>query len=140
MADVEYALSIKQPWAALVVLGLKTIEIRRWNTGRRGPILIHAARIPDDREVGWRALPAEAKELAQLRGGVIGSVHLTSCVAYHDLTSFAGDQAKHHNESSWFEPPVLYGFTFTNPRIEPFRVYPGWFKFFKVESKVPVRG
>ena len=35
-----YALSIKQPWAALVVQGLKTIEIRRWPTARRGQILI----------------------------------------------------------------------------------------------------
>ena len=26
----EYALSIKQPWAALVVCGVKTVEVRRW--------------------------------------------------------------------------------------------------------------
>ena len=29
---VEYALSLKQPWAALVVFGRETIEVRRWPT------------------------------------------------------------------------------------------------------------
>ena len=43
----HYALSLKQPWAALLVYGRKTVEVRRWATKRRGPVLIHAARVPD---------------------------------------------------------------------------------------------
>src|SRR5262245_61764820 len=31
-----FALSVKQPWASLLVHGLKTIEVRRWPTARRG--------------------------------------------------------------------------------------------------------
>src|SRR5947199_331497 len=49
MAEVRYALSFKQPWAALLVHGLKSIEVRVWPIARRGPVLIHAARIPDPR-------------------------------------------------------------------------------------------
>jgi len=38
------ALSLWQPWASLVALGLKSWETRGWATGYRGPLLIHAAR------------------------------------------------------------------------------------------------
>jgi activating signal cointegrator 1 len=37
-------LSIRQPWASLVVHGLKRCETRRWATLFRGPLAIHAAR------------------------------------------------------------------------------------------------
>lgn len=41
------ALSLKQPWAELVVSGKKIIEIRKWNTKFRGEFLIHASRNTD---------------------------------------------------------------------------------------------
>lgn len=34
------AISIKQPWASLVAIGKKTIEIRTWKTDYQGPLLI----------------------------------------------------------------------------------------------------
>jgi activating signal cointegrator 1 len=37
------ALSLLQPWASLVVMGLKKIETRSWQTAHRGPLLIHAS-------------------------------------------------------------------------------------------------
>lgn len=36
-------LSMLQPWASLVVMGAKQYETRRWKTGWRGPLLIHAS-------------------------------------------------------------------------------------------------
>ena len=41
------ALSIKQPYAELILLGKKKIELRRWNTNFRGEFIIHASKIPD---------------------------------------------------------------------------------------------
>lgn len=38
------AISLLQPWASLVVMGVKTIETRSWGTKYRGPILIHASK------------------------------------------------------------------------------------------------
>jgi hypothetical protein len=38
------ALTITQPWAALVALGHKQIETRSWRTHYRGPLAIHAAK------------------------------------------------------------------------------------------------
>ncbi|MBI1832364.1 MAG: ASCH domain-containing protein [Planctomycetes bacterium] len=132
-----YALSIKQPWAALVVGGLKTIEVRRWPTGRRGRILIHAARVPDDRPEAWRHVPAELHALTALRGGIIGAVELAECRSYRDLSGFLADQEAHLNEADWFEPPLLYGFRFAQPEILPFQKFPGWFRFFKVPLPAP---
>jgi ASCH domain len=37
------ALSIKQPYAAAILAGLKTVEYRSWQTDHRGPLLIHAS-------------------------------------------------------------------------------------------------
>lgn len=38
------ALTIWQPHATLLALGLRTIETRGWSTGYRGPLVIHAAK------------------------------------------------------------------------------------------------
>ena len=38
------AISIKQPWAWLIANGYKTVENRKWYTGHRGDILIHASK------------------------------------------------------------------------------------------------
>lgn len=48
------ALTLTQPWATLMALGLKTIETRGWYTDYRGPLAIHAA----------KRFPKWAKELA----------------------------------------------------------------------------
>lgn len=39
-------LSIKQPWASLIALGIKDIENRSWSTNFRGRIYIHASKVP----------------------------------------------------------------------------------------------
>ena len=38
------AISLWQPWASAMALGLKTVETRHWWTGQRGLIAIHAAK------------------------------------------------------------------------------------------------
>jgi activating signal cointegrator 1 len=40
------AISLWQPWATFVALGLKKFETRSWSTPYRGPLLIHAAKRP----------------------------------------------------------------------------------------------
>lgn len=128
----EYALSIKQPWASLIVHGLKTIEVRTWPTPRRGRILIHAARVSDDRRLGWELLPAHAQETARLIGGLLGSVELTDCVTYKTCDEFTRDQNLHLNDPKWFQGRRLYGFCFAKPEIVPFRRFSGWMRFFSV--------
>jgi hypothetical protein len=38
------AITLWQPWATAIALGLKHYETRSWSTAYRGPIMIHAAR------------------------------------------------------------------------------------------------
>jgi hypothetical protein len=130
-----YALSLKQPWAALLVHGRKTVEVRRWPTARRGRVLIHASRIPDPRPEAWARVPPELHEAARLGGGILGAGDLTGCLAYRSLEAFVADAARHLNDPSWFRTPVLYGFTFSNVTPLPFRRYPGYVRFFPVEER-----
>jgi hypothetical protein len=130
-----FALSLKQPWAALLAHGLKTIEVRRWATARRERILIHAARISDERPEAWARVPPDVLPTARLLGGIIGAGDLVDCVAYRELSTFDADQPRHLNELAWFEEPALYGFVFTNLKVLPYRRYPGWMRFFSVPDE-----
>ena len=42
-------LSLKQPWAELILQGRKKIELRKWNTKFRGEFLIHASKSVDNK-------------------------------------------------------------------------------------------
>jgi hypothetical protein len=131
------ALSLKQPWAALLAHGRKTVEVRSWQTRRRGRVLIHAASVPDERPEAWALVPPELRDSARQLGGVIGVGELTGCVAYRSRDAFVADRARHLNDPSWFAPPALYGFTFADLAVLPFRACPGWMRFFKVEWDEP---
>jgi len=140
MAQPYYAISIKQPWAALIVAGLKTIEIRSWPTRRRGPVLIHAGKVPDERQEGWRRIDTpELKAAAELRGGIVGMADLAACKGYTSARGFAADGNLHLNEADWFTPPRLYGFVLRNIRVLDFHPCIGQTLFFRVTGlKTPV--
>ena len=40
-------LTIKQPWASLIMAGVKRVENRTWTTHHRGPLAIHAGKSVD---------------------------------------------------------------------------------------------
>jgi len=128
-----YALSLKQPWAALVVAGKKTVEVRKWATGVRGRVYIHAARIPDRRPESWDLVTEDVRPLAQLGGGIIGAADLTGCILYRTPTGFAADAAKHLNRPEWFVAPRMYGFQFRGGEPVPFVPCKGNVRFFSVQ-------
>lgn len=49
------ALSLWQPWASAIALGLKRVETRHWSSRYRGLIVIHAAKrwTADERDLAW---------------------------------------------------------------------------------------
>lgn len=59
VVDVDFmpALTLHQPWASLVALGVKTIETRAWSTLYRGPLAIHAA----STSKGFQSLPGDCE-------------------------------------------------------------------------------
>lgn len=69
------ALSIRQPWAQLIVSGIKDLEYRSWTTDYRGPIFIHAAGTvdPDAEDIALETLDMSAGRFRFLpRGAYIG--------------------------------------------------------------------
>jgi hypothetical protein len=134
-ADRLVALSVKQPWAALLIAGLKTVEVRTWSTRRRGPILIHASKVPDERPEGWSLLTTpELRSLADLRGGIVGIGNLVDCVRYNTAESFASATDLHRNSPDWFRPSGLFGFVFRNLRPIPYHAHQGQTMFFTVRN------
>ena len=123
------ALSIRQPWAWLIVNGHKQFENRDWqpkNPGRkfRGRVLIHASKgmTRDEYEHGrdiardFGIIIPPAHELE--RGGIVGE---TEIIAWHD------------------NPPAMYfafgsGLELSNSKPLPYRPYKGALGFFNVES------
>ena len=90
------ALSIIQPWASLIAVGIKDIENRTWRTSYRGEFLIHASgrRL----QLGWGALTTEQYQAASRLicpfgtvndphslpvSAIIGKARLVDCVQNH---------------------------------------------------------
>lgn len=75
------ALSIKQPWAALIAAGFKTIETRTWNLNYRGPLLIVSSKAPDKRGLctGMDGPTADAMEPYLVYGQALALCKLVDC-------------------------------------------------------------
>jgi hypothetical protein len=92
------ALSIRQPWAWLVVNGWKNIENRERRFKHRGPLLIHASAwmTPEDYEACRIFVDGICDDLAMPdipdlpRGGIVGEVVVLDCVEWHSSAWFTG--------------------------------------------------
>ena len=93
------ALSIRQPWADLILAGVKTSEYRSWQVDYRGALLIHASK----RKEPFADVPRSA-----LRGGFVGVVDLVNILLNEDA-----------------DPSKRYAWVFVNPRRIPFVAAPG---------------
>lgn len=73
-------LSIRQPWADLILEQRKTIEVRSWPTNHRGVLLIHAGKQPD--RAADRALGVQLDD--RVYGAIIGSCELYDCIQFDE--------------------------------------------------------
>ncbi len=74
------ALTIKQPFATLIVEGYKKYEFRSWKTSFRGEIYIHAGK-SIDKDAMKRV---EHLNLTYPTGCIIGKAKITDCVLVDD--------------------------------------------------------
>lgn len=70
-------LTIKQPWATLIMQGDKRFEFRSWQTKYRGDLLIHAGK-GIDKEAMKRLAKYLPEKLAL--GKILGKVKLVDCI------------------------------------------------------------
>jgi hypothetical protein len=110
------ALSIRQPWAWLIVNGYKDIENRSWPTPFRGRVLIHAGKKHDGKPDDWD-WPHISRPAAFDYGGIVGVAEIHGCVS--------------HSASPWFFGD--FGFLIRNAKPLPFTPYRGRLGFFEVE-------
>lgn len=71
-------LTVKQPWAALLVLGVKTIELRSRPTKYRGHVLILAGQSYSEVGAEW-GLDDPSVDTLAARGAIVGAVRLVGC-------------------------------------------------------------
>lgn len=94
------AITLWQPWATLVLLGLKRYETRSWPTSYRGPLVIHAAARPvQQEECNPEIIEALQKagfdSLASLPLGVgLCVVTLADCIPTEEALQFIGGQER----------------------------------------------
>jgi hypothetical protein len=121
------ALSIRQPWAWLIVNGHKDIENRTWPTNFRGPVLIHAAKgmtLSEYNEAysiaAENGVTIPPKHELQ-RGGIVGHATITGCES----------GTREENLSPWYFGP--FGFVLSDAKPLPFEPCRGALGFFEVE-------
>lgn len=65
------ALGIQQPWAELILRGIKTIEVRSQNTQVRGTIYLYASKKPSSLDAARMAAKNHAIDEVTLPGGLL---------------------------------------------------------------------
>jgi hypothetical protein len=111
-------LSIRQPWAWLIVTGHKDVENREWPTKFRGRFLIHAGKQEDmqaDRAY-FKCVHRVKIPSTFDKGGIVGMATLVDCVTKSD--------------SGWFFG--TYGFVLRDAKPLPFYPSKGALGFFKL--------
>ena len=128
-------ISVRQPYAMLLVRGGKDIENRSWSTEYRGPLLIHAGAKQMTKSdwqwikdlVKWnheRGVMVPDITPADIHyGGIVGMVTLVDVVTA--------------STSGWFDPGG-YGWVVTEPKVLPFYVCKGQLGFWDVDYPVTV--
>ncbi|WP_336346556.1 ASCH domain-containing protein [Pseudomonas monsensis] len=98
------ALSIRQPWAWLILHGGKDIENRSWHTKFRGRFLVHASASCTRKQwseavsfalkAGLINHPAEVPPINELLlGGIVGTVELVDSTDTSDSRWYMGEKA-----------------------------------------------
>jgi ASCH domain len=125
---LKKCLSLKQPYADLLVAGKKTIELRTWNTKFRGEFLVHASRKIDREACERNKIDPESL----ITGAIIGKAYLNDVKFYDSEKSFIRDRKKHLADIEIIDHK--YGFMIKDAqKFKKPIIMPGKLGFFNVE-------
>jgi hypothetical protein len=126
---IKKCLSLKQPYAELLVSGKKTIELRSWDTKFRGEFLVHASK-KIDKEACKRN---KIDPVSLTTGAIIGKAILYDVKYYKNEKLFLRDKGKHFAGTKYSDH--RYGFLVKDAtRFSKPLAVPGKLRFFNVES------
>lgn len=129
LKDTIVALSIRQPWAELILRGEKIIETRKWSTSFRGEFYIHASKIIDRKACKEFGIDLDSL----VTGALIGKATIKDVVEYHTDKQFVLDNEKHMSGFYGFTRPT-FGFLLRDiKKIAPISAK-GNLKFFKLQA------
>ena len=97
-------LSLKQPFAELLVSCKKTIEVRSWNTNFRGQFLVHASK--NTNEEACKRLKMDHAKL--VTGAIVGEANLYDVIFYGNKNSFVKDKDKHFAGSNYENQNMVF--------------------------------
>ena len=109
------AITIKQPWATLIMSGVKRFEFRSWKTNYRGDVLIHAGK-GIDKEAVERLAKYLPEELPM--GKILGKVTITDCVP---MSSEFADMLSKENSDIYTTHSFSRNFGFQMENVVPFK-------------------
>ncbi len=88
------ALTVRQPWASLIALGIKTIETRSWRTSYRGDLAIHAGQHEPSRDDLLLINGSDSRSSIGLPlGAVVAVTRLVDCIP---MVQFLSRHPGHH--------------------------------------------
>eukprot|EP00658_Telonema_sp_P-2_P028761 TRINITY_DN21989_c0_g2_i3.p1 TRINITY_DN21989_c0_g2~~TRINITY_DN21989_c0_g2_i3.p1 ORF type:complete len:421 (-),score=95.38 TRINITY_DN21989_c0_g2_i3:171-1433(-) len=104
-AQTSACLSMHQPWASLLVAGIKTVEGRSWPTTHRGLMWIASTAQPTDRET-VAALRAQYSHVPSAKfpkeyphGHLLGVVNIVDCITQAEYQVQCPDDMREENGS-----------------------------------------
>ncbi len=105
------AISVYQPWADLIVRGIKNIENRSWPTRFRGRILIHAGNV-----IKWDIVKQHRRSLGldsvddyePHTMAIVGMAKIVDCVTTHRSRFFLGPYGFVLKNAVRFRRPIRY--------------------------------
>ncbi len=106
-------ISIRQPWAELILQGRKTIELRTWETKMRGRLAIHASKTPYKR-AAFEAHGVAPDSLP--RGALVGTVEVVEMIRF---TPQSWEALREEHLASGDFPGDLVGWKLSNPERFP---------------------
>jgi hypothetical protein len=132
-------LGIQQPWAELILRGIKTVEIRRVPTQIRGTVYLYASRRVSPLECAAVAIREFGLPIEELpRGVIVGTVDLKGCQPADpaDARAACVSQSMTENHYSWFLEGACRFQEPLQTRYVPFGM---WFYPFRRKSTQPRR-
>lgn len=113
-------ITIRQPWAALIMLGIKNIENRTWSTTYRGRLVIHSSALVND--VEWMSARYTCRRLGVKfpdgdmllgkTGELLGTVTLSNILPALNVGETGAD----------WQVEANYGWVLENPKPFPITI------------------
>ena len=134
------ALSIAQPWAGMIMDGVKDIETRSWGPkNNRLPMRIAIVSTKQPSEIKpligpWDYVAYRVPGL-MTRGAILGTVLLVEVKTYYDIETWHADHERHRVPDTFYKPGIR-GWILESPhKLDIPKPYRGRLSLYEIPDK-----